>query len=260
MKVKVILGVLAAGVASYFVMATSTDQVAAGKEQHVPVTICHATGAAGHWVRQTIDDDAVIRQGHHTHQGGRDIIPPFVSTDGTVFQGLNWNTVGQATWNNGCAAPLVALAAVSTTEPTCDVSARLVYGAILNASFSGTPDGTFGPGNYTVTATSNSNALFDGATTEVEFSGVLADKLGYQTVDPEAACYKTPVAPEEPEAPVTPELPVESTDVVDSPAAQKTMMLPNTSGSSAGLMTLGAVTVTGIILAIGTAVKSRLLS
>ena len=71
-----------------------------------------------------------------------------------------------------CDAPvtLVASATVTVTPATCESPARLNYGALSNASFSGTTDGTTGPASYSVTATANSNALFTAGT------GVSADR------------------------------------------------------------------------------------
>ena len=74
------------------------------------VTICHATGSQTNpYVRITPNANGVI-SGHvgSSHQGGRDIIPPFDYNDhGTKkhFAGQNWNTSGQATFNNGCKVP-----------------------------------------------------------------------------------------------------------------------------------------------------------
>lgn len=71
----------------------------------------------------------------------------------------------------------VASASVSTNPATCDVAEQLVYGSITNATFSGTPNGTYGPGSYNVTATANVGAAFPGDVQSRNFSGDLAGQL-----------------------------------------------------------------------------------
>lgn len=80
---------------------------AAAKE---PVTLCHATGSASNpYVQITVDDDAVLKQGHDGHDG--DIIPPF-----TGYAGKNWDASGQAIWNNGC-NPVAPTTTTAATTP-----------------------------------------------------------------------------------------------------------------------------------------------
>ncbi|MGI9188113.1 MAG: prealbumin-like fold domain-containing protein [Gaiellales bacterium] len=71
-------------------------------------TICHATGA-GTWVSITIDDDAIVRQGHDGH--ANDVIPPFSHDDDQRYAGKNWDADGQAIWRNDCAR-------ITTPSPT----------------------------------------------------------------------------------------------------------------------------------------------
>lgn len=87
---------------------------------------------------------------------------------------------------------LVATASVTTEPATCSAPEKLVWGSIEHASFSGTPDGTTGPGNYSVTATANSGAAFAGNTPTKSFNNSLAGPIGYQSTDPEGACYQRP--------------------------------------------------------------------
>lgn len=68
-----------------------------------------------------------------------------------------------------------ATASVSTLPATCELSEQLVYSG-TNASFSGTADGTYGPANYSVTATADSGYTFAGGLTET-FNGSLAGAL-----------------------------------------------------------------------------------
>jgi uncharacterized repeat protein (TIGR01451 family) len=68
------------------------------------VTICHATPpdtAAGGYVRIAPSVSGVYHG--HLREHAADIIPPFVY-DGTTYS-LNWDSTGQAIWNNGCAVP-----------------------------------------------------------------------------------------------------------------------------------------------------------
>ncbi len=73
-----------------------------------------------------------------------------------------------------------ASASLTTTPATCDAPEALVYGAIANATWSGTPDGTQGPGSYHVVATGDPgpppHVFGDGSSTKV-FDGTLSDKL-----------------------------------------------------------------------------------
>ena len=84
-------------------------------KQHVEVTLCHATPpatAANGWNSITIDDDAVVKQGHDNH--AMDIIPAFTYWDkdgqhsypgknlSTIF---GWGVTGQQVLDNGCAIP-----------------------------------------------------------------------------------------------------------------------------------------------------------
>lgn len=64
---------------------------------------------------------------------------------------------------------LVASASISILPATCEAGEKLVYGAISNATFdqSSTPNGTFGPADYKVTATANAGAKFEGNKTKI---------------------------------------------------------------------------------------------
>ncbi|MCK5296350.1 MAG: fibronectin type III domain-containing protein [Alphaproteobacteria bacterium] len=67
----------------------------------LPQYICHATPpdtASNGWVKNTPATLGVI-QGHVSNDRA-DIVPPFGN-----FQGLNWDTAGQAVWNNDCEEP-----------------------------------------------------------------------------------------------------------------------------------------------------------
>lgn len=111
-----------------------------------------------------------------------DIIPPVAG----AHNGYNYTVIGQAMLANGCNFAKVADASVSTTQPTCQTAATLAYGSTTNASFtSGTPNGTTGPGSYSVTVTANADSLFNNTTNTLVLSGTLADKLsGEQCLTP----------------------------------------------------------------------------
>lgn len=71
------------------------------------ITYCHATPPAtakNGWTELTTSVNAFYKAGHDGHAA--DIVPPFSYTNDqgqTVnFAGLNWNTAGQAVFNNGC--------------------------------------------------------------------------------------------------------------------------------------------------------------
>lgn len=109
---------------------------------------------------------------HHINWG--DIIPP---VPGVIDNGLNWNDIGKAVYNNGCNYPKSATASVSTIAPTCFVGEKLVYNTATFATYSGTDNNTYGPGSYSVTATAASNALFftnQGPKATLTFNGTLA--------------------------------------------------------------------------------------
>lgn len=80
---------------------------------------------------------------------------------------------------------LDAAAAVTTTSATCLAGETLVYGAISNAVFSGTANGTKGAGSYAVVATANSGHKFANGDATKSFSGSLAGPLtGLQCAGP----------------------------------------------------------------------------
>ncbi|HSX52936.1 MAG TPA: hypothetical protein VLF90_01020 [Patescibacteria group bacterium] len=132
-----------------FALVTSVvlpKMVSATPEVENKVTICHRTNSVTNpYVRITVDASAVDGQGNndHTHHTGPvatseevaqalkdsktkwgDIIPD--AADGGVGAGLNWDSVGQAVFNNNCgigdhSQPTeVVPAAVTFTQPTCD--------------------------------------------------------------------------------------------------------------------------------------------
>jgi hypothetical protein len=83
------------------------------------VTLCHATGSATNpYVMITVDYHA-LKNGHTAAKG--DIIPP-TTVNGVTYSG-NWDTNGQAIFNNGCKppaaqAPVITPATPATTATT----------------------------------------------------------------------------------------------------------------------------------------------
>jgi hypothetical protein len=87
-------------------------------DEHHPVTICHATGSRSNpYVKITVDDDAIVHEGHGSHEGPifspslpkgadwGDVIPPFDFGPDAKFAGLNHNAQGKALLETGCDMP-----------------------------------------------------------------------------------------------------------------------------------------------------------
>lgn len=92
------------------------------------VTLCHATGNPDKFVRLTVSAEGAFN-GHlgSSHQGGRDIIPPFIYEGNEYSQ--NWDAEGQARFDSeDCGEPEeVTPAAVQFLNPTCaNPSGRVV--------------------------------------------------------------------------------------------------------------------------------------
>lgn len=92
---------LAAGIAAASLLAVA-GPAQAGSDK---VDICHATGS-GKYVPLSVDKNAVTKQGHDTHQDGRDIIPAFSWVEDKTryhFAGQNLDKVDLIA--NGCTVP-----------------------------------------------------------------------------------------------------------------------------------------------------------
>lgn len=94
------------------------------------VTICHATASdANPYVEESpnIKNDGSLTGGHLNHTGSvwfsgisvswGDIIPPYVSGNFN-YPGLNWDTNGQAFWNNECEEPSANPSVTPSVTPT----------------------------------------------------------------------------------------------------------------------------------------------
>jgi hypothetical protein len=132
------------------------DKASSGKGKgHTPVTICHATESEKNpYVRITVDDDAVDGNGNNSadhnrdgHQDGEDIIPPGIWD----ADGRNWNSHGQAIYNNDCEVP----EATPTTTPSPEASATSTSTVTATARPSESPTPTSSP---TETAVSSETA------------------------------------------------------------------------------------------------------
>jgi hypothetical protein len=77
-----------------------------------------------------------------------------------------------------------ASAEIEILPATCEVGETLRWGAISNAVFSGTPDGTVGPASYNVVATANNGHKFTGDVDIKTFTGNLAGPGGEDCLPP----------------------------------------------------------------------------
>jgi hypothetical protein len=100
-----------------------TANVALGTEDHV--VICHAIGGPkGTDFNQIAPSASGVAIGHGSHEGDRDIIPPFVysykgAQDTSLATGNNWSAATAAIYANGCNAP--AQTPPTTPTPPTDV-------------------------------------------------------------------------------------------------------------------------------------------
>jgi LPXTG-motif cell wall-anchored protein len=82
------------------------------------VTLCHATGSRTNpYVAITVDDDAIVREGHGGHAGPLfapdlpdheawgDVVPAFDFGPGAVYGGDNWSDAGRQLLAAGCRVP-----------------------------------------------------------------------------------------------------------------------------------------------------------
>lgn len=87
------------------------------------IRICHKNNGNG-WSSITVDPSAIDGDGNSDHnrsghQGGQDIIPPGYWD----HNGRNWDTSGQAIWNNNCNVPSPTVVPTSTPTPTLQPTA-----------------------------------------------------------------------------------------------------------------------------------------
>lgn len=123
--------------------AAQASATRGGHPEHVPVTICHATGADGIWVEQTVDDDSILNEqhepvgnGHALHHDGKDIIPPFTTTDGYEFPGQG----NQAILENHCKVPAVDPEVHEVTLPSGSVVTSCDDNMYIDVTYGEEPD------------------------------------------------------------------------------------------------------------------------
>ncbi len=130
---------------------------------------------------------------------------------------------------------LVATASVSTTAATCEAGEKLIYGNIENATFTGTADGTEGPADYSVVATADKGAEFEGNQATKTFEGTLEAQL---TGD-DCVLGENP----DPETPTTPGGQGETPEVLPNTGANTAFGLYAILAGLAGLVSAVAVAV-----------------
>jgi hypothetical protein len=136
------------------VLAKSSDS---NSNAHNKVTICHATGSQTNpFVMITPNANGVVN-GHQAHQDGNDIIPPFDYNDhgSTVhFAGQNWDSTGQAIFNNGCKVTSTEGGGGGGGQMDCDNDTDS-----SPATECATPTGGQGGGTTTTTIQNNGQVL-----------------------------------------------------------------------------------------------------
>ncbi len=93
------------------------------------VTICHAQPgdtAADGWVRITVAGQSLYTQNGHFEQHDADIIPP-----NPYGPSKNWNTAGQAVYDNGCVLPPPPRPPVEPIDPPTPPPKRLGVSGIV---------------------------------------------------------------------------------------------------------------------------------
>lgn len=98
----------------------SEDSFSVTELPYTPTRICHATGSSSNpYVSQTPSNSGQL-MGHvgANHQNGEDIIPPI---PGYLPSGQNWDTAGQAIWDNDCNSVNTGTIIINkTTTPTSE--------------------------------------------------------------------------------------------------------------------------------------------
>jgi len=116
--------------------AAPVTPAAAASTPMAHVTICHATGSATNPYVRISPSVSGVYHGHLGHQDLRDIVPPFTYNGQTLSE--NWDSNGQAIYNNGCAAPAPA-------APAAPAAAAVAPAAVTQSSTPSTQSGTTAP-------------------------------------------------------------------------------------------------------------------
>lgn len=136
---KRLFGITAAIVVTFVVI---TSGVLAKQDEKV--TICHATASnTNPYVTETVDVSS-LGDGHgHNGVNSGDIIPP---TPGTDFpNGQNWDTNGQAIWNNNCKIPTASPSPSPSPSVTPTATPTVIPSVTPTVTPSVTPTPTIDP-------------------------------------------------------------------------------------------------------------------
>ena len=130
-----------------FAVFNITQNVSATPEK-VKWEICHATSSESNpYVRLNVAQDSVNGdggndngQGDHYLQHEDDIIPPIPD----IHNGLNWDSKGQAIWNNGCKPhhPTTTTSTSTSTSTTSSSTSTSTSTTIPTSSTSSTTSST----------------------------------------------------------------------------------------------------------------------
>ena len=157
--------------------------------QHLPITLCHATDSNRNpYVPVTVDDDAVVKEGHGSHTGPiwnptlkanhvtwGDIIPafPYYDDHGTLKQFAGLNTpAGNAVLAADCTFRIAIPAKPVPTPPTCSADGSLTLVDGEHYTWSDTKQPGF-VGTHTVTATAAEGYVFTNGRTTVSYTVVV---------------------------------------------------------------------------------------
>lgn len=119
-----VLVLTAAFAVATFLLGKAITPAIAGKPEKI--TICHAKPAdtaANGWVSINVSKKAIVTgNSKHATEHDADIIPLFTYDfdGGGTFTGKNWDTTGQAVWDNGCKTPSPTVSPTPTPEPCVD--------------------------------------------------------------------------------------------------------------------------------------------
>jgi hypothetical protein len=124
------------------------------------VVICHATASdTNPYVQEEVSSESILNIDGHGANGinAGDIIPPFEGYDGQ-----NWDTTGQAIWNNDCAVPGVEetpTGTVTATETTTQTSTATATATVTEAVLGTEATATPSAGIAGVAATNTTNPV-----------------------------------------------------------------------------------------------------
>lgn len=172
-----------------FAVFNITQNVSATPEK-VKWEICHATSSESNpYVRLNVAQDSVNGdggndngQGDHYLQHEDDIIPPIPD----IHNGLNWDSKGQAIWNNGC----------KPHHPTTTTSTSTSTSTTTTSSSTSTSTSTTIPTSSTSSTTSSTTTIpRTTSTTTTVKPNTSTTSTTSTTVAPIVETYVAPAAP-----------------------------------------------------------------